>query len=79
MPWLEAIFAEGGSGTMAKAAGLASARPPLDQLEMLSSQAAGLRLLLEAIHLRRLRLQPKPVSKPTRGVGPGTDAVADAA
>jgi hypothetical protein len=30
MPWLEAIFAEGGSGTMAKAAGLVSAPPPLD-------------------------------------------------
>jgi hypothetical protein len=64
---------------MAQAAGRVSPPPAIVKLDMLSYQAAGLRLLLEAIHLRRLRLQPKPVSKPTRGVGPGTDAVADAA
>jgi hypothetical protein len=52
MPWLEAIFAEGGSGTMAKAAGLVSARPPMDQLEMLSSQAAGLTPPLVPMRLR---------------------------
>jgi hypothetical protein len=52
MPWLEAIFAEGGSGTMAQAAGLVSARPPMDQFEMLSSQAAGLTLPLVPMRLR---------------------------
>jgi hypothetical protein len=52
MPWLEAIFAEGGSGTMAKAVGLVSARPPMDQLEMLSSQAAGLTPPLVPMRLR---------------------------